>query len=191
MGRTSSISPSSTTPIPPASATTAVSSPDGAQTTAEKTSNNRDAENDFTLMQSQESLADKVRDAASTAASTVAQATSAPAHESSVAGGGGSRVEGRWEQETFVLPLPDGDEEFLTNGAGDEESNDDNDDNVDEQGNIGVPNLLGRAAQDNGDEHRNETAGGESSSISVDDGVHLRVEVWQGEHCHGQVNGAF
>lgn len=180
MGRTRDITLSRTTPTPPASATiAAMPSPDGAQTPTENGSHKPYADNSTVLnIKSRESLADKVRDAASTAASSLAQAASAAAHGSSV---GGGSMEGRWEQEAFILPFPDADEEA---------SDADGDDDVDEQEGVNVPKLLGPAAKCIVDDDGNATTtGGGSSSVSVDDGVHLRVEVWQGKHCHGQVSG--
>lgn len=91
-------------------------------------------------------------------------------------------MEGRWEREAFILPFPDVDED-ASDGDGD------GDDGVDDQEGVNVPKLLGPAAKGMVDEDGDATTTGEeSSNISVDDGVHLRVEVWQGKHCHGQVS---
>lgn len=99
-------------------------------------------------------------------------------------------MEGRWEQESFLLPLPDADKEFLANFVGDEEASNGDGENNDDQEDVKLPSLLGPAAERTSDEDGNATAGGESNSASIDDGVHLRVEVWQGNYCHGQVRGA-
>lgn len=81
-------------------------------------------------------------------------------------------MEGRWEKETFLLPLPDADESALaTSRAGEDVSGIANEDSVD------VPILLAAAGQGNGDQDGEAT----------EEGAHLRVEIWQGKHCHGQV----
>lgn len=187
VGRSSSITLSQTIPAPPPSATT-VPLPDGAQTAEGKDNSKRDDENNAVLAV-RESLADKVRDAAAAAAASLVQATSAAARGSAL-GGGESRMEGRWDEETFLLPLPDGDDTFLAANSGGDDSRDDDDNPDTEKCGASVSRPSELAAQGSGDEDC-DAAGRESSSVSVDDGVHLRVEIWQGKHCHGQVDYVF
>lgn len=175
VGRTRSITLSQTTPAASAS-TTSTPLPDGA-----KDNNKRDDEDSAKLVV-RESFADKARDAAATATASLVQATSAAAHGSAL--GGGGTMEGRWDEETFLLPLPDGDDTLLAAHA---ESDDGDNLDTEKGGGASVSRVLGVYAQGSGDED-NDTAGRESSSVSIDDGVHLRVEVWQGKHCHGQVD---
>ncbi|CAB1113397.1 unnamed protein product [Ectocarpus sp. CCAP 1310/34] len=137
-------------------------------------SNSNDSVKKVDVLAGGENLADKVRAAAGTAAASVAHATAAAVHASG-GGGVGGTMEGHWEQESFVLPIPDSDGTSRDSDAGK---------NVDLET---VDGLLGSNVQGAGD-GGGDTAGGDSTSASLDDGVHLRVEVWQGKHCHGQVD---
>lgn len=102
-------------------------------------------------------------------------------------------MEGRWDEETFLLPLADGDDgaAVAAHAGGDDKSGDDGDNHLDaaeKDGEESVSRLSGLAAQGSGDEGEDcDAAGTEGSSVSSDDGAHLRVEIWQGKHCHGQV----
>lgn len=175
VGRTSSITLSQTVSAPRTSAAAGVPSPAEAQTTEGKDNNSkRDLEEGVVLV-ARESLADKVRDAAATAAASMVQATS-PVARGLAVGGGGSSMEGRWDEEKFILPLPDGDDTFLAPGDGWDGARDGGDN---------------PATEKDGGDGDCGAADGESSIVSIDEGVHLRVEIWQGRHCHGQVGCCF
>lgn len=82
-------------------------------------------------------------------------------------------MEGRWDQESFLLPLPDADESTLaTSTAGEDVSG-----AAHEEDGINVPALLAAA----------EDGSGDPDGDAAEEGAHLRVEIWQGKHCHGQV----
>ncbi|CAM9115968.1 unnamed protein product [Ectocarpus sp. 13 AM-2016] len=172
VARTSSVTPSQQAPIhQPTPAVTAPAA--SVQSIPRGGSDSKDSVKKVDVLGGGENLADKVRDAAGTAAASVAHATAAAVHAAGGGGVGGS-MEGHWEQESFVLPLPDSDGASRESDAGK---------SVDLETFAG---LLGSNVQGAGD-GGGDTAGGDGTSASLDDGVHLRVEVWQGKHCHGQV----
>lgn len=176
VARTSSVTPSQQAPLhQPAPAATAPAA--RVQSIPGRGSDSNDSVKKVDVLAGGENFADKVRDAAGTAAASVAHATAAAVHTSG-GGGVGGTMEGHWEQEAFVLPLPDCDGASGDNEAGK---------SVDLETADG---LLGSNVQGAGD-GGGDTAGGDSTSASLDDGVHLRVEVWQGKHCHGQVSATF
>lgn len=184
VGRTRSITLSQTIPAASASAAS-VPSPERA-TPADD--GKRRGDEDSAVLAVRDSLADKVREAAAIAAASLAQATSAAAHGPAL--GGGGSMEGRWDEETFLLPLPEGDgDTLLAAHAGGGEKSDDGDDLHTEKDGSSAFRLPGLAEGRGGEEC--DAAGTESSSVSADDGVHLRVEIWQGKHCHGQVDCVF
>lgn len=123
-------------------------------------------------------LADNMHDAAAIATTHLGQATAAVAHR--LTAGAAGVVEGRWERETFLLPIPDAEDVVLAD-RGDASESIEHDD-------ADAPDLLGSIAEGPGDKDGDDPSG-DNCSASVDDGVHLRVEVWQGKHCHGQVGG--
>ena len=172
VGRTSSITLSQAAPAPRATSTlpTGAQNADGGDVQC-----SNDAENNFSAaLEARESIADKMRDAASTAAASLAQTASV------VAGGGGSSMEGRWEQDTFLLPLPDvGENALAIYSEGKEASGVDH-----EEDGVDVPALLGAVEQGSGKSERDNADGDTSTE---DEGAQLRVEIWQGKHCHGQV----
>lgn len=187
VGRTRSITLSQTlVPAAPANAAS-VPSPDGAKSAEGKDNSKQDDEGDVELA-GRESLADKVRDAAATAAASLIHASSAAARGSAL--GGGSSMEGRWHAETFLLPVPDGDDTFIAAHAEGGGTSDVRDSLDKENDGAGVAGLSGPAALGSGDED-GDAARSNSDTASVDDGVHLRVEIWQGKHCHGQVDAGF
>lgn len=173
VARTSSVTPSQQAPLhqPTPAATGSAAC---VQSIPGSNSDTNDDGKKVDVLAGGENLADKVRGAAGTAAASVAHATTAAVH-ASAGGGVGGIMEGHWEQESFVLPLPDGD------GA---RSDSDASKGVDLET---VDDLLGSNVQGAGAVD-GDAAGGDSTSASLDDGVHLRVEVWQGKHCHGQVS---
>ncbi|CAM9304017.1 unnamed protein product, partial [Ectocarpus sp. 12 AP-2014] len=172
VARTSSVTPSQQAPLhQPTPAVTAPAA--SVQSIPGGGSDSNDSVKKVDVLAGGENLADKVRDAAGTAAASVAHATAAAVHASG-GGGVGGTMEGHWEQESFVLPLPDSDGASRDSDAGK---------SVDLET---VDGLLGSNVQ-GADHGGGDTAGGDSTSASLDDGVHLRVEVWQGKHCHGQV----
>lgn len=75
---------------------------------------------------------------------------------------GGDPLSGTWQGETFRLPLPEDPSVCVRNDV-----------ERDAQEEIGAVVV---AASENTD-----------ITNSVSD-VHLRLEVWQGQHCHGQVS---
>ncbi|CAN0018446.1 unnamed protein product [Ectocarpus sp. 6 AP-2014] len=172
VARTSSVTPSQQAPLhQPALAATAPAA--YVHSIPGRGSDSNDSVKKVDVLAGGENFADKVRDAAGTAAASVANATAAAVHASG-GGGVGGTMEGHWEQESFVLPLPHGDGASGDNEAGK---------SVDLETADG---LLGSNVQGAGD-GGGDTVGGDSTSASLDDGIHLRVEVWQGKHCHGQV----
>lgn len=92
-----------------------------------------------------------------------------------VGSGEGGIVESRWEHETFILPLPD--------SEGDTVQEDDAGSRSDGEGgclnNIDPSELTKESNQDDA----------QDQSIDSYSDIHLRIEIWQGHHCHGQVSG--
>ena len=119
------------------------------------------------------SFGDKLQGAAASAAASATEAASTVASAAT-----GGTASGRWGRETFILPLPEKDESLAVQeeedvgvGRGDVA--------VDEC--VEAPDLAESTLKDGQDSDEG------SESSGCDDGVNLRVEVWQGKHCYGQV----
>ena len=158
------------------------------------------------------SLAEKLHDAAASAAASAAEAASTAA--SSAAGGEGGSAKGRWERETFILPLPEEEVEEEEEEEEEKEEEEEEEDKEEDEGCLAVQEKE-RNEQDGGggggrdgvgmeegeeecvevpdlaeptlEAGRDTEEGSEGSRGCADDGVSLRLEVWQGRHCYGQV----
>ncbi|CAM9137499.1 unnamed protein product [Scytosiphon promiscuus] len=190
VGRTNSITPSQATAPQPAS--DAFGPPTEIHKATAEDSKHRGDENgnnNKSVLLVPESLTDKIHDAAAIATAHVAKATEAGSR--GWAKGAAGCVEGHWEREAFLLPVPEGEDVVLAGqraeGGGRADASGDSDTSGSiERDDAHARDLLGPVAEGTGGKD-GDSAGGDSCSASVDDGVHLRVEVWQGKHCHGQV----
>lgn len=132
---------------------------------------------------------------ASEAASAVAAA--ATVVTPTVAAGGssesGKTTEWAWKSEHFMLPFPeDGDDDSDNNASGRTKTADDVlggvRDGHDRDGGKSKNGAKADAMEDS--LHGQDDSQGtdkDCSGDSDDDGVHLRVEIWSGKHCCGQV----
>lgn len=122
-------------------------------------------------------LAEKLHGAAASAAASASEVASTAANAVGTAGGGTANV--RWERETFLLHLPDAEDLDVQGQEEDGGSGSGGDDGV--VGGNGTPDLAGKSTLNDGEDSE------DSESSTCDDGINLRVEVWQGRHCYGQV----